>query len=380
MPTYRTSTKSTRWIAAIAVPEALVATGAIIVPLSASAAPNLPEKSPTAVLELLASNDVDALSGTVVVTSELGLPDLSGFTVPEGSGTDDSSESSDDPAASPDSLGSALDLLTGTHDARVFVDGPTKARVQVLDELAERDVVRNGDDVWLYDSTDNTAVHTTLPEIDESKIGETAAPDAAAPEATTPDAAAKSIVEALEPSSELSVSTTQRVAGRDAYTLVLEPKDDGTLVDNVSIAIDAETGLGLSVTVTAKDATEPAFDLAFSKLDLDTPSADLFAFTPPADATVTEEELPAAPTEAQSDVEHAEPEYSVTGEGWASVVSIVVGDDLEELATSPQFEQLSSEVDGGRVISTALVNVLVTDDGDVLAGSVPVATLQAAAK
>jgi len=41
--------------------------------------------------------------------------------------------------------------------------------------------------------------------------------------------------------------------------------------------------------------------------------------------------------------------------------------------------ELTTAVTGGRVISTALVSVLLTDDGRVFAGAVPSERLQAAA-
>ena len=36
-------------------------------------------------------------------------------------------------------------------------------RVQVMDRLAERDVIRRDNDVWFYNSKDNCAAHLTLP-------------------------------------------------------------------------------------------------------------------------------------------------------------------------------------------------------------------------
>ena len=44
-----------------------------------------------------------------------------------------------------------------------------------------------------------------------------------------------------------------------------------------------------------------------------------------------------------------------------------------------ELMQLSTAVDGGQLLSTALVNVLITDDGRILAGSVTVERLQAVA-
>ena len=334
-----------KWIPAVAVPIVVIAAGAIVVPLSANAAPNLPSKTPEQVLALLAGTTEDSFSGTVAVTSDLGLPSIS----TGGSGSDDAN----------------LDLLTGTHDARVYVDGASKVRAQVLDQLAERDVVRNGTDVWLYNSDDNAVEHSTVPAKSDTTSG-----------TETPASIAKAVVATLEPSSSLSVATAQTIAGRDAYTLVLEPKATDTLVGSIAIAVDAKTGLPLSVSATARGANDPAWQVQFSKLDLATPSASLFEFTPPADATVTEHKA----TEKKTAAHAAADKPTVTGTGWDAVVSVTVGDDLTKLTKSQLFTQLSTAVDGGRLISTSLVNVLVTTDGKVLAGSVPVATLQDAAR
>jgi hypothetical protein len=46
----------------------------------------------------------------------------------------------------------------------------------------------------------------------------------------------------------------------------------------------------------------------------------------------------------------------------------------------PLVGELTQQVDGGRALSTSLVSVLVTADGRVLAGAVPVSALQSAAR
>ena len=70
------------------------------------------------------------------------------------------------------------------------------------------------------------------------------------------------------------------------------------------------------------------------------------------------------------------------GSGWDAVLAVPAGEDadqLAELTASPLYTQLTDAVDGGRALSTTLVSVLITDDGRVFAGSVPVERLQAAA-
>ena len=114
----------------------------------------------------------------------------------------------------------------GDHTAKVYVDGPQKVRVQLLDQLAERDAIRNGSDVWLYDSTGEKATHVTLPAHDATS----ARPDATA---TTPSALAQRFLAAVDPSTSVTLGSNTNVAGRDAYDLVapiLTPNARGLLL------------------------------------------------------------------------------------------------------------------------------------------------------
>lgn len=367
-----------RWAVAIAAPAvvAVVVAGGV---LATSASADLPEKTPEQVLELAAQADVQTFSGTVEQSSDLGLPDLSGF---GGAGSGGSGSSSDGSGTAADqglSPESALELLTGSHEARVYADGSDKLRVQVLDQLAERDVVKNGDDVWLYDSSDDSAVHTTLPaRSDASTDGASADGPQATPGAVpTPADIAQRFLAAVDPSTDVSLGADTTVAGRDAYDLVLTPRTDATLVGSVSIAVDSETGMPLQVEVLARGESSPAFEIGFSALSLDTPSAELFDFTAPEGTTVTEKTLPTKGDVPEASAEHPEP--VVTGEGWASVVELPIGTDTAELTSSPMFSQLTTKVDGGSLLQTTLVSVLLTDDGRVFAGAVPAETLQSAA-
>ena len=57
--------------------------------------------------------------------------------------------------------------------------------------------------------------------------------------------------------------------------------------------------------------------------------------------------------------------------------SVFSGLDPEQLA---MLESVTTAVEGGRVLQTALVSVLITDDGRVLAGAVPASRLVEAAQ
>lgn len=355
-----------RWLPAAIVP-AVIAVGVFAVPLQAGAAVDLPDKTPEQVLALVGESKVSALSGTIEQSSQLGLPDLSGLGAAGGEGA-----------------ASALELLSGSHTARIFVDGPTKARVQVLDRLAERDLVRNGSDVWLYTSDDNSATHVALPESPDT----TAVPEHSG-DVPTPAEVADKLLGAIDPSTTVSVGTDGTVAGRTVYELVLTPRAADTLVGAVSIAVDSETGLPLSVSVDARGQEEAAFQVAFTEISLATPDAALFDFTPPAGATVTEQALPQRPDKSdapKSDAPDSDPpvdgkllEPTVLGSGWSTIVELPAGLAPAEMLESPLLGQIATETSGGRVLQSALITVLLTDDGRVLAGSVPLESLQAAA-
>jgi outer membrane lipoprotein-sorting protein len=338
-------------VPAVVVP-AVIVVGAVIAPLQASAVIVLPEKTPEELLEFASSSEVRALSGTIEQNSRLGLPDLSGVT-----GSPGGSEGAD--------IASTLELVTGSHTARVYLNGPTNARIQVLDQLAERNIVRSGGDVWFYDSEDRTASHATLPA------------GAEAPRVQTPERLADRFLASIDQTTEVTVGTNAQVAGRPAYQLVLTPLDDDTLVASVTIAIDSETGLAVGVEILASGGTAPAFALAFTELSLATPDAGLFAFTPPPGTTVTE--LTEAETREEPTDRPGKSSHSVSGEGWSSILEIPASEVPSEFAASPLLASASQEVSGGRLLSTALVNVLVTDDGRLLLGSVTADRLQDAA-
>src|SRR5215203_1504287 len=108
------------WTAGVGVP--VLAAAAILVPMAASGAVDLPDKTPAELIEFAAAGDVDALSGTIEQTSELGLPDLGALTGARG---DDSDEGSGDGPTAAD-IDDLIALVTGTHTAKVYLDGDHK--------------------------------------------------------------------------------------------------------------------------------------------------------------------------------------------------------------------------------------------------------------
>lgn len=372
---------SLRWLPAVIAP-VLIAAGAITIPAVANAASTPPSKTAQQVLALIAGAKDAAYSGTVEQTSDLGLPQLPSV------GPGSSSTGSD-------ATSQVLDLLTANHAARIFVDGAKKERLQVLDSLAERDVVRNGSDFWTYDSKSKTATHTVLtprtpgehfasPGIQGPQTPGANVPGEGKTETLTPAALADKFLAAIEPSTKVSVSSTASVAGRPVYQLELTPKTGSTLIANVTLSIDAATGLPLKVVVDARGQKSDAFTVGFHSIDFSTPAASLFEFTPPKGATVTTPKTdktgPSMGTHDQSAVKP-----SVTGTGWASIVELpagVAGSKAPDATNSESrlLDQLTTSVAGGRALQTSLLSVLLTSDGRILVGAVPIASLEAAAQ
>jgi outer membrane lipoprotein-sorting protein len=372
---------------AVAVP-AVIAAGVLSGSVPASAGNPLPEKTPQQVLLMVAQHDEKSLSGTLEQSSEIGLPEL---------------PKSGPGAGSPETAW--LELLTGPHTARVYLDGPEKARVQVMDRMAERDAIKNRNELWFYNSKDNTAAHAQLPA--DAADRHSAHPGTV----PTPEELAGKLLAKLDASTEVTVGPDTQVAGRAAYNLVLTPKSDATLVESIAIAVDGEVGLPLGVELRARGQSEPAFRVAYTSLNLDAPDSSIFNFTPPPGATVKEIPLPdhqaKAATPPSDAAAKAAKRPAVTGTGWESVLEFPAGAIALPGVASPQagatdpaaanplrsdpsaaegtgsgaalLEQAAVAVPGGRLVSTSLVNVLILDDGRILAGSVPLERLQAAA-
>ncbi len=258
--------------------------------------------------------------------------------------------------------------------------------------------------------------------------------------ALTPQQAADQALAAIDPSTAVTVDGTAKVAGRDAYELVLTPRDQASLVGQVRIAVDAEQHLPLRVQVWAKDAGAPAFEVGFTQVSFDAPPAEQFQFSPPPGATVDESTLGqggATPENSAPGLAPLEPgtagdlpgavEPTVVGTGWTSVVIATVpagsaaadptGAPVAPSETAPSetapsetapaatppsdnpggpaagrpagglnlqslvgsLPVVSGDWGSGHLLKSALFSVLITDDGRVLAGAVAPETLYSAA-
>jgi outer membrane lipoprotein-sorting protein len=354
-----TSRPALRWLAPAGAALAIVAGGVAIGTVTSAADPARPTRSAAQLLVDLQTARHDGFSGTVVLRTNLGLPPLPGLAGP---GNAD--------------LGA---LISGTHTLRVWYSGPDKARVAILDTLGETDLIRNGQDLWTWSSRENKASHATLP---PELTGLTGAPTTFAVPSMSPEQLAKLALAAIEPSTEVSVDGSAQVAGRDAYELVLVPRERASLVGSVRLAIDATEHLPLRVVVHARGVDEPAIELAFTGISFNRPDADQFVFNPPPGATVVEEQgRPAdkhtGTPETGKDAK-ASGRPTVVGSGWTSVFVLRAPAGIGPDASADErfgalirlLPRLSGSWGGGHVLSSRLFSVLITDDGRILVGAV----------
>ncbi|WP_328562115.1 DUF2092 domain-containing protein [Streptomyces coelicoflavus] len=376
--------KAARYVVPVAVMGVAAATIGLVPALADSGDPDLPKVTAEQLIEKIAKSDAEQLSGTVRINTDLGLPDLGGLESGLMSGmSGGSGAGGDDEGSAADPSAKLTALVSGSHTLRVAADGPDRQKLSLLENAAEYSLIHNGDDVWGYDSKSNEVYHSTT-------SGSTERPERDVPEKdvpATPKDFADQALKAVDDTTSVTVGGTAQVAGRDAYRLVVEPKQDGSTVGSITVAVDAETGTPLKFTLTPASGGAAVVDVGFTKVSFAKPDASTFDFTPPEGAKVTEGDESAKAPEHGRGAERGIAEgldgLKVIGEGWNSIATFDTGarSGLPTAATGGDIgglggflgsfgDQVKGDFGSGTVFKTRLVNALITDDGKVYAGAV----------
>jgi hypothetical protein len=373
----RTS-RHTRWAlpaAAVAAVAAVTAGSLISV---AQAAPRLPSRTPAQLLAAVAAaaTPPPPLTGTVVETASLGLPQL------------------------PDAgdVSSLTSLLTGSHTVKVWYGGPRRVRLAAQFRLGETDLIRNGRTAWLWQSRANSVIRYQLPAHGAGAMPGAVPSPTASP--LTPQQAAQRVLAAAGPGTRVSVESNASVAGQAAYQLVLAPRDSRSLVGRVVIALDGRhPQVPLRVQVFPRGAAGPAFQVGYTSISYVTPAAANFRFSPPPGAHVRTGTWPARKPAAGAVRSAGMAGGQVMGKDWLAVAVLpasalsglgggsaasAAGQAARAAAGSGQgpggaavlaaLLHSATPVHGtwgsGRLLRTSLVSVLITSNGHVLAGAV----------
>lgn len=365
---------------------ALVVVGAVMAGAlitTAQASPALPPRTPAQLLAAVAarSGPPPALTGTVVESAALGLPQLPGM---------------DDPT-------SVASLLAGSHTVRIWYANASHFRLAAPGSMSESDLVVSGRTAWLWRSTSNSVTRIVAP-ADSHESPAEAMPSQVT---LTPQQAARQALAAVGPTTTVTVQSNVIVAGEAAYQLVLAPKSQRSLIGQVRIAIDATHNVPLRVQVFARHAVSPGFQVGFTSVSFVRPDPANFRFTPPPGVKVKTVTLPGPRSSvyqrAQAQASADAP--TVIGDGWLAV-AVLPAADIGGLVGSPSqaaagaassaaratagqappgggesamalagvLAKWATPVRGdwgsGRLLRTPLVSMLITNDGRVLIGSV----------
>jgi outer membrane lipoprotein-sorting protein len=327
---------------------------AMALPAGAGTRPSLPDIAAEQLLASALDARPPAMAGTVEVDNALGLPALPGL---------------------PSQLGN------GDTRMRVWFDGDGRSRVALPGPSSERTVVYDGTTVWRWSSAGRTVTKVTHPA--------TGRPDRTG---LDPASVAGQLLDMIRPTSTVAVDGTAMVADRPAYELILAPAPtERTLLREVRVALDSQTRLPLRLRVLANGTDDPVFSVGFSQVTFGPQDASLFRFTPPAGATVTEQ----GPDEqAATGGPFGSREPVIVGDGWDTVLVAALPDGALSGAAPSRpgrppvggtggagldprslLERIGTPVSGpwgsGHLVSTAVLSVVVTDDGRVAAGAVP---------
>jgi outer membrane lipoprotein-sorting protein len=323
------------------------------------APPALPPVSAEALVESVLSTDaIPALAGSVAVVNNLGLP-IPG--VPNSDGDGDA--------------------------IQVWSDGTGKGRLAVAGRGGETTIVDDGATVWVWNSEDRTVTKVPHDKGMAEKPVEGKFAD--------PAAAAKELVTAMRQDSTVSVDGTARVADRPVYQLVLAPKPtEKTLLREIRVSVDSELRIPLQLEVLANGQADPAVKVGFTEFTSGAQDPELFRFTPPAGATVTEKDVPEEVHGKSVDDFLSQVDLKTVGRGWDIVATGKVPADALAAAegmSGPNGQDVfallgtfGKEVHGefgtGYVISTSVGTALITEDGKVAIGAVPEAVVVEAIK
>jgi hypothetical protein len=368
---------------AVAVVAAVAAISAITV---AQAAPVLPARTPAQLLAAVAGDRTapPPLTGTVVETASLGIPQLPGDENPT----------------------SMTSLLAGSHTLKIWYGGPTRVRLAAPVQLGESDFILNGNTAWLWQSNTDSVTRFVLP---AGRHGERKPARPKTPVTPlTPQEAARQALAAVGPTTRVTTETNVTIAGQPAYQLVVAPRSSESLIGKITIALDAQhLSVPLRVQVFARGATSPAFQIGYTSISFVAPAAANFNFTPPPGArvhTVTGLGTGQSPMQA-TPAKH--PQFQVIGKNWLSV-AVLPASALSKLAGQGNAASVAGqaarsasggggELSGGavmgamlgaahpvhgawgsgRLLHTSLVSMLITSTGHVLIGAVTPAVLYA---
>ncbi|HEX3317781.1 MAG TPA: DUF2092 domain-containing protein [Solirubrobacteraceae bacterium] len=168
--------------------------------------------------------------------------------------------------------GSTSPLLSGAS-GRLWVTNDGRFRIELQSSAGDAQVVSDGQQVTVYDSSSNTTYRFDMP---QRKKDAGAQGDQHKP--VTLDQVNKAIAEVSKHWS-LSGAQPTSTAGQPTYTVRISPRNDGGLLGAAELAWDANNGIPLRAAVYADNNASPVLELKADDVS--------FAAVPKSDVTVS---------------------------------------------------------------------------------------------
>ena len=173
-------------------------------------------------------------------------------------------------------------LLKGAK-GRLWLGDGHRLRLELQTDRGDAQIVSDGVDAWVYDSTSHTVYRGKLPQGMRADKADGKVPTLADVQ--------KGLTE-LAQTTDLSRANPGNVAGRPAYTVRISPKHDGGLLGAGALAWDAAKGVPLRAAVYAQGSNTPVLELKAEHIRYGKVPASAFAVSPPADAKVVNIDVP----------------------------------------------------------------------------------------
>jgi len=297
--------------------------------------------------------------------------------------------------ATGESGGSLVGLASGNNDARLWEDGDRR-RIALLEELGETDWYRQGDVTYVWHSRRSRVTKVATP-TDVSTATGLITSLAGGGTLESPDGMAARFLGLRGQSTRLVLHEPTYVADRPVYQLGLIPETPNSLVTEVTIGVDAATGLPLRAQVNTRSGTV-AIDSKFTSIMFKRPAASNFDFRPPPEATVTdgatvrrerdysgdwqkERDRERALEDVQSvtGVDDTLLRLATTGDGWEEVVALTGLDwwRLDDLGRTAKT--VTGPYGTGQLLETPVFSLLILPSGRIVAGAVTPEGLEPAA-
>jgi outer membrane lipoprotein-sorting protein len=294
---------------------------ATAIALAVGSGPKPPPKPlAEAVHAALAAPPVEGVSASIQLTDHL----LEGASLASGSGE------ASQLASSP--------LLSGAS-GRLWIAKDGRARLELQAEKGDTQVLYDGRTLSVYDAASNTLYRYTLP-ADEHGVPPS---DGSAHEIPTV-AKIEEAISKLGEHASVAGATPANVAGREAYTTRISPKETGSLFGAAELSWDAANGVPLRTAIYSSTSASPVIELTATNISYGPVADSVFDFAPPPNAKVEEVTID---EHANRDAGgHARPKVTTHGHGVSGIAVIEGKAESGEAKTAPPDGLPQVKIDG----------------------------------